>query len=59
MHIQKTIKKQLLGSVCLFFCPLICVKQLGSHWMDFHNILQLGFMQKFVNTPALLKIRQE
>jgi hypothetical protein len=32
------------------------MEQLGSHWMDFHNILHLGLMQKFANTPTLLKI---
>jgi hypothetical protein len=53
---KKQLPKQILGSVCLSFCPLICMEQLGCHWMDFHNILHLGFMQKFVNTPAFLKI---
>jgi hypothetical protein len=54
---KKQLQKQLLGSVCLSLCPPICMEQLHSNWMDFHNILHLGFMQKFVNIPALLKIR--
>jgi heme/copper-type cytochrome/quinol oxidase subunit 4 len=33
-------------SVHLSVCPFICVEQLGSHWMDFHEIWYLSIFQK-------------
>jgi hypothetical protein len=35
-------------SVCLSVRPPVRIKQLVSHWTDFHDILYLSVVQKFV-----------
>ena len=53
-------------SICLSVCMSICMKQLGSHWMGFHEILYLSIafwksikkIQEWVNS-SFIKIWQE
>jgi hypothetical protein len=33
-------------SFVMSVCPSVCMEQLGSHWMDFHEILYLSIFQK-------------
>jgi hypothetical protein len=43
-HIHKIVKK----SSCPYVCPPFCMGQLGSHWMDFHEIWYLSIFKKSV-----------
>jgi len=38
----------ILASSCLSLCSSVCMEKLGSHWMDFHEILYLSILRKSV-----------
>jgi hypothetical protein len=45
---SKNCEKQLLASSCLSVCPSVRTEQLGSHWLDFHEIWYFSTFRKFV-----------
>jgi hypothetical protein len=49
MHSQNWEKRLLTSRVC----PFICTKQLGSHWMDFHDSWYLSIFWKSVRKLSL------
>ena len=45
------LRKEIISSimsVCLSVHPPTCMEQLGSHWMDFHELRYLSIFQKSV-----------
>jgi hypothetical protein len=44
--------------VSLSICPSFRTEQPSSHWTDFHGILYLGFLRKFVDYSTFVKIGQ-
>ena len=46
---QNYEKQLLVCHVCLSVCLSVHVKQLDSHWTDFHDIWYLSIFRKFVD----------
>jgi len=52
----KLWKVSIIFIIQVSVCPSVCMQQLGSHWMDFHEILYLSiFFKSFMKIQFSLK----
>jgi hypothetical protein len=53
-RVRKNCEKRLSASSYLPVCPSVRTEQLGSHWVDFHEILYLRLFRKYVKKIEVL-----